>query len=125
MSKWDRMDKKSWEGSEVMNQFEKLIAKATVELKKKVEAQQQQEISRKLKEISTDTQTASKEMGNFMDMAKNLAIDEDGEPLPLSPEEQAEAEASLIQELNELAIQAADDGLGLRQVFPDCTMFSR
>lgn len=118
MSHWDNMDKKVWSNSEVMNEFEKILIKAMDDINKKVEAQQQtQEISRKLDTINKGVESTSKNLTTFLDQAKNLAQDSEEdlgyveEPiLGPSPEEQALAKASLLEELNELAAQASLEG---------------
>lgn len=118
MSKWSGMDKTCWSNSEVMQEYEKLLAKAALDLQHKIEAQQQsQEISRKLDTINKGVESTSKNLNSFLETAKNLAKDnEEGssEPeeviLPPTPEEQALAKASLLEELNELAAQASKDG---------------
>lgn len=118
MSHWDNMDKKVWSKSEVMNEFEQILIKAMDDLNKKVEAQQQtQEISRKLDDINKGVESTSKNLSSFLEQAKNLAQD-DGEDLgyieePIlgpTPEEQALAKASLLEELNELAVKASNEG---------------
>lgn len=115
MSNWDKMDKKSWDNSEVMKEFESIIATAVAEIQRKIEAQQEsQEISRKLDTINKGVESTSKNLTTFLDQAKNLAEDDPGyieEPLAApSAEEQALAKASLLEELNELAAQASKEG---------------
>lgn len=70
----DPMSQKIWENSEVLREFEKKMARAAIELKNKVEAQLQ--VSEKMKQIKTDTETAQKQMSQLMNTAKNLTDDE-------------------------------------------------
>jgi len=120
MSNWDHMDKKVWKESEVMNEFEKILVKAMVNLSSKleeegkvVEAQQAAEISNKLKQINTDVQNASSGMSDFLDTAKNLAADDlkdDKEEQVDEVKLQEEAKSALLEELSLLARTASDDG---------------
>lgn len=113
MSKWDKMDKICWDNSEVISEFEKLVAKATIVLRNKVEAQQASEISNKLNQINKDVQSASQGMESFLDKAKNLAKDEEPyqeeEFIEPTEDEQAIAKAKLLDELNQLAATAIQE----------------
>jgi len=115
-------DKEKWEAAQVttMDEFKKRLEKAAIEqikqAEKFVEAQEAGQISQKINQVSKDTQVASKELGDFMQMAENLAMDEE-EP-EVTPEElaamdaesHAAAKASLLEELGQMAIEAANKG---------------
>lgn len=119
MSNWDKMDKQVWEQSEVFQEYEKHLIKAALQIQHKIEAQQQtQEISRKLDTINKGVESTSKNLNSFLETAKNLAQDnpeeitDESEEVVLepTPEEQAQAKAALLEELNELAAQACRKG---------------
>jgi len=112
--------KEKWNEAQIttMDEFKILIEKAAIMQIKKaekfVEAQQAGQVSQKLQQVSKDTQTASKELGSFMDMAENLAEDEieptEKEELAKRQEEESIAKASLLEELGQMAAEASHSG---------------
>lgn len=118
----DNREKSKYGYSEVIYEYEKLISKATHSLHDRVKEAQQQEISKKLDTINKGVENTSKELGSFLDLAKNLADDEQPQeeqvPDPKKEEqllkdkqaEQLEAREKLVQELNELVVKASEDG---------------
>lgn len=112
MAKWDKMDRMVWNKSEVMNEFETLLTRSALLLQKKIEAQQAQEISNKLDRVNQSVETASKGMSDFLEKAKNLAEDDSedvSEEVGPTEEEQAEARAMLLAELNQMIVQATEN----------------
>lgn len=102
-----------WKETQIttIDEFEGLLARAAIELSKKLElekeAQAAGQVSQKLQQVSKDTQTASTQLGNFLDQAESLASDPDSELEPLTQEEeQALAKESLVEELGKMALEA-------------------
>lgn len=107
MSNWDRMDKIAWNNSEVFHEYEKLLAEAALSLNLQVEAQE--DISKKLDTINKGVESTSQKVGDFIELAKNLADDDlkpEEDKVP-TEEEQHVAKAKLLEELNQLAIEAS------------------
>jgi phage-related protein len=109
-------DMEKWKETQIttIDEFEGLLARAAVELAKNIElekeAQAAGQVSQKLQQVSQVTQTASTELGNFLDQAQNLAVDsEEEEETPLTEEEEQErAKAALVHELGKMAFEAAN-----------------
>jgi ribosome-binding ATPase YchF (GTP1/OBG family) len=93
--------------------LKKKLADAAIQLAKK--AQAAGEISQKIQQVSQSTENASKELGKFLDMAKNLAEDKELFDEELSDEELSDEELhekariSLLEELSKMAIYAANN----------------
>lgn len=114
----DSMDQRAWDDSEVIKEFEKKMIKVALHLKEKVEAQIQ--VSDKMKQIKTDTESANKQMTQLMDSAKNLSDDEESIEDEVEEEEEEEKELTsedferaremLLSELKELTDQAINMG---------------
>lgn len=116
-------DKEKWKKANIstMDEFKSMLRAEIImgikEAELFVDAQAQGQVSQKLKQVSQDTQTASTALGNFMDLAKNLADDEVAAEEPtekelqeLQLEEELKAKAELLEELGQMAREAAYSG---------------
>ncbi len=110
MAKWDRTTRQAWEKSVVAQEFEKNI----IELAYRLEAMAQATsiISDKGKQIEQSLDGATKSVKTLTDAAQNLSEDaEESETSKESDEEmEVKAHESLLSELKQAAIAAADLG---------------
>ena len=109
MPKWNKMDHKVWENSEVMKEYEKLLLKHLKKASESIdeallkEAQVASNVTQKLDGVSKSTETAAKNMNTLLNMSKSLADDQE-EP---GPTEEEMAKEALLGELYELASKAS------------------
>ena len=103
MAKWDKMDKLAWENSEVAHEFEKRMMEVANKFKS-IAQSTTSDISEKGKQITESLSNATKSVQTLSDAAENLSDDE------IKEEEQNAAKQSLLEELKEAAISAADLG---------------
>jgi hypothetical protein len=116
--KWDRMTRKAWEDSEVMQEFEKGVLKSIGQLQRLAD----------LKQLKEDSQGAEsglagvkREAVGVADAIESINADEDNpeelenevtdeETEEITDEEHKEAKASLVEELTSMSYDAADSG---------------
>lgn len=115
MSKWDYMDKKVWDSSEVMRELERIFIKnaglkevqdaanAMVDAAKKGD-EAQKKMKEALKSPAKDGEISYSELEDEQNMAKDQPKEED------SAKEHKKAQASLLRELSSMAEKAATSG---------------
>jgi hypothetical protein len=108
--KWNSNDKKIWDASEVLKEFEKRLARASIELAKKA-----QDAAGKIDNVNESASTAMESVRELSDTIKQDIAqaddaeleEEDFDDLPPTEEEHAVARESLINELRQMAIEAS------------------
>lgn len=116
MSKWDYMDKKVWDSSEVMRELERIFIKNAVDLDKVQQAanamvdaaKKGDEAKKKMDEAVKSSVAKDGEISySELEDEKNMAKDQ---PKEDSAKEHKKAQASLLRELSSMAEKAATSG---------------
>ncbi len=100
--KWNDSDKKIWDASEVLKEFEKRLARAAIELAKKAGATEE------VNALTQSTQEVQESLGEVIQTVKDEIASADDEST--AEEDDAMARDSLINELREMAIEASKTG---------------
>ncbi len=106
MSKWDYMDNKVWESSEVMKELESIFKKEAQD--KAQQIKQVADANRDLAASIRDVAKAQSDTNKATAAADDNAVDEDKAKDKITDDDHKTAKESLLKELHSLANLAAD-----------------